>query len=71
LDKLNVLSKSKLRKQDNSAKTRNVVLKAETYLKLEKYKVELVKRRQSPKITYDDVINDLLENRLEKGSGSP
>jgi hypothetical protein len=46
-----------------------VVLKAETYEKLERRKIELVIRRETLKITYDDVVNDLLGNRPAKGSG--
>lgn len=36
-------------------------MKIGTYSRLEKYKVELVKKMDDPKITYDDVINDLLD----------
>jgi len=43
-----------------------VVLKIRTYDRLEKYKVELVRRRENPRVTYDDAINDLLDNVVEK-----
>jgi hypothetical protein len=39
---------------------RNVVLKIETYEKLEKYKVKLIGERGDSRLTFDDVINDLI-----------
>ena len=47
--------------QDNTNTKRNVVLKMDTYKQLERYKVDLVKERASPKITYDDAILSLLK----------
>ena len=47
--------------QDDTNRKRNVVLKMETYKQLERYKVDLVKERASPKITYDDAILSLLK----------
>lgn len=54
-------------KQKVSAKKRNIVLKIKTYKKLEMYKVNLMKEKGDPKVTFDDVVNDLL-NKSEKGS---
>ena len=42
-------------------KKRNVVLKIETYERLEKYKVKLISEKDDSKLTFDDVINDLLD----------
>lgn len=48
---------------------RNVVLKIHTYERLEKYKVELVNKREDPKVTFDDAINSLLdEHKQARGS---
>jgi len=40
---------------------RNVVLKIETYDKLEKYKIKLISEKGDSRITFDDVINNLLD----------
>jgi hypothetical protein len=39
---------------------RNIVLKIETYEKLEKYKAKLIGKRGDSRLTFDDVINDLI-----------
>jgi hypothetical protein len=39
---------------------RNVVLKIETYDRLEKYKIDLIGKKGNSRLTFDDVINDLL-----------
>jgi len=49
------------RRQKGNISRRNVVLKIETYDRLEKYLVELVKRRGVPRITFDEAINELLD----------
>ena len=71
LNPFNASSVFNLRKQNAVAKTRNVVLKIKTYDRLEQYKVELVKRKRDPKVTYDDVINDLLDNMLKPDLQAP
>jgi hypothetical protein len=40
---------------------RNVVLKIETYRRLQSFLVELVKAREMPRITFDEAINELLD----------
>jgi hypothetical protein len=40
---------------------RNIVLKIETYDKLEKYKAKLIGKKGDSSLTFDDVINDLLD----------
>lgn len=40
---------------------RNVVLKIETYERLDKYKIKLMSEKEDSKLTYDDAINDLLD----------
>ncbi|MCW3983209.1 MAG: hypothetical protein NWE96_04360 [Candidatus Bathyarchaeota archaeon] len=42
--------------------TRNVVLKIETYNRLDRYKVRLISEKGNSKLTFDDVLNDLLDN---------
>lgn len=40
---------------------RNIVLKIETYERLDKYKIKLMNEKEDSKLTYDDAINDLLD----------
>jgi hypothetical protein len=40
---------------------RNVVLKIETYEKLEKYKIKLMSEKGDSRLTFDDVIIELLK----------
>jgi len=49
------------RKQKANMSRRNVVLKIETYNRLEKYLVELVKRKGVPRVSFDEAINELLD----------
>jgi hypothetical protein len=44
---------------------RNVVLKISTYDRLERFLVELVRTRETPRVSFDDAINELLD-RAEK-----
>lgn len=41
---------------------RNIVLKIETYDRLEKYKIKLMSEKGDSRITFDDAINFLLNN---------
>jgi hypothetical protein len=50
-----------LRSQEHSNTKRNVALKMDTYKRLERYKVDLIKKKEDLKITYDDVILSLLK----------
>lgn len=52
--------------QDEASTKRNVVLKMDTYKRLERYKVDLVKEKESPKITYDDAISSLLKEHYKE-----
>lgn len=47
--------------QKSTNMKRNVVLKMDTYKRLERYKVDLVKEKEDLKITYDDAILSLLK----------
>lgn len=40
---------------------RNVVLKIETYERLEKYKIKLIGETGDSRLTFDDTINDLID----------
>jgi len=44
-----------------NVRKRNVALKIETYERLEKYLIELIRERGSPRLTFDDAINALLD----------
>lgn len=44
-----------------NVKKRNITLKIETYKKLEKHKIALMGATSDSRITFDDVINDLLD----------
>ena len=39
---------------------RNIVLKIETYNRLEKFLLEVMKRKGSPRVTFDEAVNFLL-----------
>jgi len=45
---------------------RNVVLKIKTYERLEKYKIKVINEKRDPRITFDDVINYLLDKEESK-----
>lgn len=55
LDAINMKEHSSVGK-----KKRTIVLKIETYERLERYKAKLIGERGTSKITFDDVINQLL-----------
>jgi hypothetical protein len=40
---------------------RNIVLKIDTYKRLEKYKIKLINEKGTSQLSYDDVINALLD----------
>jgi hypothetical protein len=44
-----------------SAKHRNVVLKISTYDRLQRFLVDLVKRRGTPRVSFDEAIAELLD----------
>jgi len=50
-----------MRKPKKNVKTRNIVLKIETHERLDKYKIKLMNEKEDSKLTFDDVINDLLD----------
>jgi len=49
------------RKKKEIASIRNVRLRAQTYERLEKFKVELIQRKGKPQVTFDDAVNYLLD----------
>jgi len=51
-----------------NVKKRNIALRIETYNRLEKFLTELIRERGSPRITFDDAINALLDKHGEKGT---
>ena len=52
------------KKRENVSK-RNVSLNIETYDKLEKYKIKLMSEKGDSRLTFDDVINSLLDKSQE------
>jgi len=44
---------------------RNIVLKIETYERLDKYKIKLMGEKEDSSLTFDDVMNTLLD-RIER-----
>jgi hypothetical protein len=48
------------RQRDEKKASRNVMLKIETYERLDRYKVMLIGQRKSSNITFDEVIEELL-----------
>jgi hypothetical protein len=45
----------------NNVTTRNVVLKIATYNRLQRFVVQLVREKESPRVSFDDAINELLD----------
>jgi len=61
------LEVSALRKPKKNVKTRNVVLKIESYKKLEQYKVDLMKEKGGDaSVTFDDAVVTLLEEHYDR-----
>lgn len=55
-----------LKNPKKTVRKRNIVLRIETYKKLEQYKVDLVKEKADPNTTFDDAIMSLLEEHRKK-----
>lgn len=49
------------RPKEKGRETRTIVVRNETYDRLEKYKVKLIAERESSDVTFDDVVNSLLD----------
>ncbi|MEN2975378.1 MAG: hypothetical protein ABDH32_07380 [Candidatus Caldarchaeales archaeon] len=47
----------------SDAVKRNIVLKMETYERLQRYLLELIQKRGDPRITFDEAISALLDER--------
>ena len=56
-------------KSRTNVSKRNIVLKIETYNRLEKFLLELMKDRESPRITFDEAVNALLEEHEDREKG--
>ena len=50
------------RARDENKTSRNIALKVETYERLDKYKVKLMGEMGTTDVTFDDVINSLLDS---------
>lgn len=44
-----------------NVKKRNIALKIETYARLEKHKIKLMVEKEDSRLTFDDVLNALLD----------
>ncbi|MFH0897320.1 MAG: hypothetical protein V1850_04650 [Candidatus Bathyarchaeota archaeon] len=44
---------------------RNISLNIKTYEKLDKYKIKLMSEKENSKLSFDDIINDLLDRVSE------
>jgi len=49
------------RQQKANVTSRNIVLKIDTYNRLQSFIVELVKERSAPRISFDEAVNELLD----------
>jgi len=59
-DILNVVNMARAR--DENKTSRNIALKSETYERLDKYKVKLMGEMGTTNVTFDDLINSLLDS---------
>jgi len=50
------------RARDENKTSRNIALKSETYERLDKYKVKLMGEMGTTNVTFDDLINSLLDS---------
>ncbi len=46
---------------------RNIVLKIETYNRLERFLLEVMKVKGSPRVTFDEAVNFLLDEYEKRG----
>jgi hypothetical protein len=51
--------------QNHQGKKKNIALFPETHKRLELFKADLIKDKQNPNLTYDEVINILLDRGRE------
>jgi|GEM_PF-1120462 len=56
----------RLKYSESEVKKRNVVLKMETYERLQRYLLELIQKRKTPRVTFDEAINALLDEHEGK-----
>ncbi len=49
------------RRTNSNVLKRNIVLRIETYERLQKYLLELMQKRGSPRVTFDEAITTLLD----------
>lgn len=54
-----------MQKKKKTVRKRNVVLRIDTYQRLDKYKIKLMGEKGDSSLSFDDVINTLLD-KVEK-----
>lgn len=59
-----------MRDSKRKVSKRNIVLKIETYGRLEKFLIELMKSKESPRVSFDEAVNTLLDGHEKGGSGN-
>jgi hypothetical protein len=59
-------NRMRLEYRESKVKKRNIVLRMETYERLQQYLLELIQKRGNPKITFDEAINALLDEHEER-----
>ena len=59
-------NRMRLEYRESKVKKRNIVLRMETYERLQRYLLELIQKRGNPKITFDEAINALLDEHEER-----
>jgi hypothetical protein len=55
-----------IQRRKDDVERRNVTLHPDTYAKLDKYLLELMQKRNSPKLSRNDAIEALLEEHYSK-----
>ena len=48
----------------NNVDKRTIVLKISTYKRLEKYMIKVINEKDTPQLSFDDVINSMLDKVL-------
>ena len=57
------------RKRGGNVKYRNIRLTIETYNLLEKYRLELMQKKQDPRVSLDNSVKSLLDYYFKIGNG--
>ena len=50
-----------MKRMNSNVMKRNIVLRMETYERLQRYLLELIQKRGNPRVTFDEAITSLLD----------